>query len=345
MHCGLARNHRANPMMSVRVEKLYATPVLLSGLGSLILSSKEINMIEHHYRETLRQLLRLHKGSPRTVIYFLAGSLPGIALVHLRQLNLFGMISRLTSTNLLHVHARNLLATSHNLHRSWFKQILNLSILYDLPHPSNLVADPLKKEHFKCLVKKKIISYWEGILRHEAAQLKSLNFFHPNYMSLLKPHPLWISAGSNPMKVAMATVQAVMLSGRYRCGSLIRHWTPASSGSCQLSSACAETIEDITHIIQLCPALSMLRTRLLDFSINYASFLPFHIRDIIIRKCNPAYDGFCAFVLDCSPDPEVISACQIYGPAVFHHLFAVTRVWAYVLLRERLRLLGRWQPP
>ena len=89
-------------MMTVKVEKLYATPVLLSGLGTLVLSSKEVNLIEQHYRETLRQLLRLHKNSPRCVVYFLAGSIPGSAL---RQLNLFGMISRLIKTNLLHKHA------------------------------------------------------------------------------------------------------------------------------------------------------------------------------------------------------------------------------------------------
>ena len=168
LHGGLARGHRANPMMSVRVEKLYATPVLLSGLGSLILSSKEINMIDHHYRETLRQLLRLHKNSPRCAVYFLAGSLPGIALVHLRQLNLFGMISRLNSTNLLHKHASNLLYSSNNLRGSWFKQILNLTHLYDLPQPRKIFNNPLKKEHFKSLVKKKVVSYWEIVLRNVA---------------------------------------------------------------------------------------------------------------------------------------------------------------------------------
>ena len=40
LHVGAARSHRANPIMSIRVEKLYATPVLLSGIGSLILLKK-----------------------------------------------------------------------------------------------------------------------------------------------------------------------------------------------------------------------------------------------------------------------------------------------------------------
>ena len=164
-------------------------------------------------------------------------------------------------------------------------------------------------------------------------------------MSLLKPHPLWTTAESNPLKVAMATVQAVMLSGRYRCGSLTRHWSSSSSGFCELSSACNEIVEDLSHILQLCPALNIFRSKLLDFTINYASHLPFHIQDLLVRKCSPYYQGFCGFVLDCTNDSEVISAIQTYGHAISYHLFAVTRVWAYVLHRERLKILGRWYVP
>ena len=35
---GLARGHRGNPAASLRVEKLYGCPVLLSGLAALVLS-------------------------------------------------------------------------------------------------------------------------------------------------------------------------------------------------------------------------------------------------------------------------------------------------------------------
>ena len=68
-------------------------------------------------------------------------------------------------------------------------------------------------------------------------------------MSLLTPHLLWKTAGHSPTRVAMATIQALFLSGRYRCGSLIRHWAPCiDNGFCHLSPACTEIIEDISHI-------------------------------------------------------------------------------------------------
>ena len=73
---GIAKGHRANPVLGIRVEKIYGTPVLLSGIAALVLSKKEIDLIDHHYQETLRQLLRLHRNTPRCVLFFLSGSLP-----------------------------------------------------------------------------------------------------------------------------------------------------------------------------------------------------------------------------------------------------------------------------
>ena len=98
---GMAKGHRANPTISIRVNNIYGTPVLLSGIAALVLTAKEIDMIDSHFQETIRQLLRLHRNTSRCVLFFLAGTLPGVALIDMRQLNLFGMISRLGSNSLL----------------------------------------------------------------------------------------------------------------------------------------------------------------------------------------------------------------------------------------------------
>ena len=44
--CGLAKGRRSNPAASLRILTIYATPVLMSGLSSLLLSSKEISCID-----------------------------------------------------------------------------------------------------------------------------------------------------------------------------------------------------------------------------------------------------------------------------------------------------------
>ena len=63
--------------------------------------------------------------------------------------------------------------------------------------------------------------WWQKKLRVEAAPLSSLSMFKTNFMSLSRTHPIWTSAGVSPYEVEKATIQARMLSGRYR---------PAGSG-------------------------------------------------------------------------------------------------------------------
>ena len=48
-----------------------------------------------------------------------------------------------------------------------------------------------------------------------AALLLSLNYFNPEFMSLLKPRPLILTAGTSPYEVTKARVKTLFLSGRY----------------------------------------------------------------------------------------------------------------------------------
>ena len=102
--CGLARGHRANPAASLKILSTYCTPVLMSGLGSLFLTNKEIAMIDQQYKKTLKNILKLPVSSPSSLVYFVAGSLPGTAILHLRQLSIFGMVCR-RQYDPLHQHA------------------------------------------------------------------------------------------------------------------------------------------------------------------------------------------------------------------------------------------------
>ena len=47
MHTGIGKGHRGNPVASLRIEKLYGTPVLLLGLGALILKKTETEIINN----------------------------------------------------------------------------------------------------------------------------------------------------------------------------------------------------------------------------------------------------------------------------------------------------------
>ena len=164
-----------------------------------------------------------------------------------------------------------------------------------------------------------------------------------NFMSLVTPHPIWVSAGHSPSKVAMATVQACMVSGRYRTDSLSRHWYRNVTGYCTLHEDCKDMIEDIPHVLQHCKALSSTRLSLVNYTKSFASTLPQPLRVIIEFFCNPSCSRFCNFLLDSSSLPEIIALKNDLGPNIIHTLFDLTRTWVYIIHRERLKMRGEWK--
>ena len=137
---------------------------------------------------------------------------------------------------------------------------------------------------------------FERELRAEAAQLSSLVYFRPQYMSLVKTHPVWSSAGSSPSKVTMATVQAQMLSGRYRTESLCSKWKPECTGVCLLSPLCSSTPEDLKHILQDCIALIPTRQNLLVFTRRYCENFP-DMSSLVFYFLDPSNPEYCQFLI------------------------------------------------
>ena len=121
-------------------------------LGSLFLSQKEVSIVDQQCKRTLQNIMRLSVSSPASLVYFVAWSLPGAAIINLRQLTLFGLVSRLKGDP-LHQHDVHTLLTSSLTTQSWFIQVKNLLLQHHLPHPSHLLQAPLSKESFKKLVK------------------------------------------------------------------------------------------------------------------------------------------------------------------------------------------------
>ena len=152
---------------------------------------------------------------------------------------------------------------------------------------------------------------------------------------------MWSTAGCSPAKVAMATIQARMVSGRYRTEYLCRHWSKNKEGICLLDKGC-QTIEDLPHILLLCPALHPTREKLIKFTLSYCDSIPHPLNAIILSFLTPTHPQFCQFLVDCSSIAEVISLVQLFGRDSLNHLFHVTRTWCYTLHRERLKMLGRW---
>ena len=140
----------------------------------------------------------------------------------------------------------------------------------------------------------------------------------------------------------MATIQARMISGRFRTAALCSHWSSNSNGNCQLSDSCSNTSEDILHILAHCVALQPTRQKLYSYTSNYCMNVSPVTKNIVEQFCTQSSQTFCQFLLDCSVLPVVIRAVQEEGNEVLCRLFTLTRTWVYTLHKERLKKLGRW---
>ena len=221
---GLAQCHNANQAAALSVHNSFSLPVLLSGIAPLTLTSTEVDVLDKHFKNILKSLMKLPDKSPDLVIYFLAGTVPIRAHINRRQLSLFGMITRLP-TNILHATASTILSSDPDSSKSWFvSNIRRLCNQYSLPSPLQLLQNSPSKNNYKKLIKSKILDYWETLLRAEAAPKPSLIHFKPSFMSLSSPHPMFTTCDSNPFETNKSTCQAALISGRFKTDLLSRHW-------------------------------------------------------------------------------------------------------------------------
>ena len=118
-------------------------------------------------------------------------------------------------------------------------------------------------------------------------------------MSLSRPHPI-LDTCPNPYELNKTTVQLKMLSGRYRVGSLTRHFSADSNGLCEL---CGTEVEDLVHLlVPRCPLLVDRREALLDFSFSIARKSPLCL-PILNTALAGSQEAWVQFVLDCSTSP------------------------------------------
>ena len=336
---GLAKHHNTNPEASLRVQNICALPVLLSGLGGLQLAKSEINILEKQYKNTLKCLMKLPDKCPDSVIYFLAGSVPVLAHIHKKQLNIFGMITRLPG-NVLNILARNILLTESCKTKSWFIDVRQLCSQYGLPSPLKLLEEPLSKSAFKNQVSKKVLDHWTINLRKEAFTKTSLCFFNPNFMSLAYPHPIWTSCSSNPFETNKATVQVAMLSGRYKTDYHSRHWDKTNpQGLCLL---CPDKFlfGTLQHLLLHCDALSDKKSRVIELWSSHAAD-DVHLHQLLKELLQGCPRLLTQFLLDPSVVPQVLTLAQ-KNLVSLSTLYYLTRTWCYGIHRRRLQILGKF---
>ena len=340
---GMARSHRGNPAASLRLELLYGTSVLLSGLGSLVLDDTEISVIHHQHKTNLERLQRLFPATPEPVVMFLAGSLPATGILHLRMLGYLGMIARLGPEHILHQHGRHVLlsATQDSSPKSsWFLTVRNISKKYNLPDPLTVLQSPLTKVQWKRKCKSLVTDFYEKKLRAEAEILPSLELFKPNFMSLSSPHPLWLHAGS-PFEVRKAVISARMLSGRYRTDLLSKHWVKENpDGLCRLPG-CSGQEGSLHHILLSCPALADSRAGMIRMWSSFMVCKPALL--VVVKEYTIVKEElFMQFLLDPSCLPLVLASSKT-DPDILKHCLFLSRTWCFSAHLARSKIMKQLQ--
>ena len=159
-------------------------------------------------------------------------------------------------------------------------------------------------------------------------------------MSLRKPHPM-LQYALTSFHVNKCVTVCRMLSGRFRCGSLLRHFSQQASGLCEL---CCSEIEDLAHIlVPRCVKLQDHADSLLKFAYEK------------LTSCAPAFKIFFEIIkskddseivqllLDPTVLPDIISANQSNN-AVVLTILCVTITWCYSMNLRRIKLMGNLSP-
>ena len=338
LFAGAAKSHRGNPAASLRLHNLYCLPVLLSGLGSLVLSKVELDILEQHFTKTLLRIQRLHDKTPRSYIHLMAGALPFSALLAIRRLSLFYMIC-LKPDSPLYQHAKYVLTFATTGSRSWFLQIRDTCQQYGLDPPLEVLANTPSKCKLKKLAKLKITEYWQQKFTEECSTLSSLKYFDSKRASLLSPHPNWKFAGGNPYEVHKSLVVAKMLSGRYRTESLLKYWTNNSRGICSMTT-CINEIGYIEHMLLLCPALQHVRRKMfIIWERKLNCCVPLY--QLFLKMSNGSRHDMVSFLLNPCANPDLISLAQTFGERILENSLYLTRTYVYAIHREKLILTGK----
>ena len=223
--------------------------------------------------------------------------------------------------------------------KSWFTQIRSICQEYGLQDPLINLQSPSSKDSWKSLTKSKVIDVWERKLRGQVEYLPSLKYFHPAFMSLSAPHPMWASARS-PFEVRKAVVVARMMSGRYRTDQLTRHWSKTNkSGLCLLPGCSGGEAGTLEHILLYCPALASARNGVIRLWSNF--MVPRNYLFPIISSLTLSEATHMQLLMDPSCIPSVISANRI-NPDILPSCFYLSGTWAYTFHLRRSKLMKLW---
>ncbi|CAG2256182.1 unnamed protein product [Mytilus edulis] len=203
--------------------------------------------------------------------YTLSGLLPIEAEIHVKAINLFGNISRANCDSIeWRIAERQLQIKSHNS-CSWFIEVKELCLKYEINDLYAYLTNPLSKFQWKKLVKSKIHDYWTSKITDESKGYSTLKFMDHKY-NIGSVHPLAISVNANLKDIRKIPVRLKISTGNYILQTHKASFSKNNfiSPTCKLCGKADETVE---HFILLCEKLEETRIPLLSKILDNGSLI------------------------------------------------------------------------
>ena len=184
------------------------------------------------------------------------------------------------------------------------------------------------------------MSFWHSKLCQDAKALNSLRFLRCDFLLLNnRPHQIWESCGGSRTAVRSATIQARLLSGRYRCDALSSKWSGLSDHCSH--PGCGKRPGDIVHYLSgdCLPLSSALRLNLSRGLSRLEPHPQLHFAVNNALRQDPEY--WVKFILDPSTDPLVIAIRQESGSRAIWPIFRLARSFIWCMHQHRQRFLKR----
>ena len=183
--------------------RAFILPILTYGLEIVLPKGKNLDNINRQYKKWIKQILSLNTNVTDPAVFILAGTLPIEAEMYIKAITLilYGNITRAEQSFVeWKLAERQLTIKSHDSH-SWFIEIKELCLKYDILNIYHYLQNPLSKNQWKKMIKTKIYAYWKSRLSEEAKLYKSLKFMD-NHLTFGKVHPLAKSTTYNTRDIA-----------------------------------------------------------------------------------------------------------------------------------------------
>ena len=236
-----------NNACTKKIIDTYIIPRLLYGLESLVITTKQKELLDGFLRDLLKKVQALPQRTANEAPYLLLNTITAEGLLDIKLLTFFGKVVS-DNTSILHQVGLRQLATKSLGSNSWFVSITKLAYKYDLPSPHTLLQTPVKQSTWKKLVKKKVSQYWLNKLQTSASE-------KPTLQRMSKERPTWTYVPLNTHAVARARIQTRLLTDTL---TLQKHRSRfyKEDPTCRL---CYRETEDVAHVLMRCPALAASR--------------------------------------------------------------------------------------